>query len=70
MLKPFVCITNGSNSTTFAVIYRPPPSPANGLKTKDFLEEMNSFLTDLNLLPIDIYWEISTYTLTLQINLM
>ena len=40
----YVCITNGSNSTTFAVIYRPPPSPANGLKTKDFLEEMNSFL--------------------------
>jgi len=50
----YMCITNGSNSITYAVIYRPPPSTENGLKTCDFLTEINSFLVEINLLPMNI----------------
>ena len=52
----YICITNGRNSITYAAnaIYRPPPLQVNGVKTNDFLAEIDSFFTELNLLPMPI----------------
>lgn len=35
-------------------VYRPPPSPANGLKTSDFLLEFELFLHELSIAPCQV----------------
>ncbi len=42
------CFTDMSKSVYFFVIYRPPPSSENGLKTSDFLIEFDMFIESVN----------------------
>ena len=44
----FALITDHTKSIVFAVIYRPPPSRANNLKTATFLMEFDSFITEIS----------------------
>ena len=46
----FACFTNFSKDVYYCVIYRPPPSTENGLKTADFLDEFDTFLDFVNTL--------------------
>ncbi len=59
-----VTLTDTANNLNLVVIYRPPPSPTNGFRTTDFLNEFDEFLEDVALLPgkfllagdINIHW--------------
>ncbi|XP_030838753.1 uncharacterized protein LOC762884 isoform X3 [Strongylocentrotus purpuratus] len=46
-----VHVISRTSTLHIVVIYRPPPSTANGLTVPDFLNEFESFLTDLSVLP-------------------
>ena len=48
------CIATLKNSIQFAVIYRPPPSTENGLKTSEFLEDFEVFLEELSIIPDNV----------------
>ena len=49
-----VCVKNKSKTILFVAVYRPLPSPANGLKTSDFLIEFELFLDELSLSPCQL----------------
>ena len=52
-LKPtsfeFACVCDSGNQFRLYVVYRPPPSPRNGLKTSDFLSQFDDFLDEVTL---------------------
>jgi exonuclease III len=46
----FACISDSLNQFRLFVVYRPPPSKKNGLKTTCFLSEFDEFLDEITLL--------------------
>ena len=48
------CIATLKNSIQFVVIYRPPPSTVNGLKTSEFLDDFEVFLDELSIGPRNV----------------
>ncbi|XP_072017730.1 uncharacterized protein [Amphiura filiformis] len=59
------CLTDSSCQLNLVVIYRPPPSSVNHFKISDFLNEFDSFLDDIVLLPgklllagdMNVHWD-------------
>ena len=45
------CVTDPTMHAIFMVVYRPPPSTRNRLKTSDFLHDFERFLSEVILLP-------------------
>jgi hypothetical protein len=47
----YAILSDTSRSVNFVVVYRPPPSTTNKLKTSDFLKEFDIFIDHLNISP-------------------